>query len=95
MDSVKPRDTLEDLEGWIAFPVAAERLKVSRQRFFQMAEEGKLKTARKIPGTGERPAAYVVREAEIDEMLRQQEAVGERAAERAAEDRASPEAVSP
>lgn len=93
VDQVKPRDELEDLEGWISFPVAAERLGVSRQRFFQMAEEKKLKTARKIPGTGERPAAYVVREAEINEMLQQQEAAAARAAAKSAEPVA--EAVSP
>jgi hypothetical protein len=53
------------LAGWLSLPVAAERMGKTRQRAYQMAEDGTLKTVRLIPGAGPRPAAYVVRETEI------------------------------
>jgi flavin-dependent dehydrogenase len=63
---------LPELEGWLSFPVAADRLKVTRQRLHQMLQEGKFETARRIPGTGKRPAGYVIREAEVNKILEEQ-----------------------
>lgn len=61
------------LEGWLSLPTAAEDLRVTRQRVFQMgAEEGKLTSLRQVPGAGERPAAYVVGEAEVCKLRRTQ-----------------------
>jgi hypothetical protein len=48
------------LEGQVSLPVAAKRLNVTRQRLFQMVDEGKLTSIHKIPGAGARPAAYVI-----------------------------------
>jgi Helix-turn-helix domain len=58
-----------ELDGWLSVPVAAQELGVSRQRVFQMIQEGRIKSVRQIPGVGERPAAYVVRKAEIDQLV--------------------------
>jgi hypothetical protein len=61
------------LEGWLSLPKAARLLSVTRQRVFQMgAEEDKLTSLRLIPGAGDRPAAYVVGEAEVCKLRREQ-----------------------
>jgi hypothetical protein len=60
---------IPELAGWYSLPVAAEILGVSRQRLFQMGEEEKLGTLRRISGVGTRPAAYVVAAAEVDKLL--------------------------
>jgi len=62
---------VEELDGWLSLPVAAQRLGVTRQRVYQMIQEGRIPSAavRKIPGVGDRPAADVVREAEIDQIV--------------------------
>jgi hypothetical protein len=58
-----------ELDGWLSLPVAAQKLGVSRQRVFQMIQEDRIKSVRQIPGVGDRPAAYVVRLAEIDQLV--------------------------
>jgi hypothetical protein len=65
------------LDGWVALPVLAEDLGVKRQRIFQMLWEGKLTSARQIPGTGTRPVAYVVSTAEAEQLKAQQAAARE------------------
>ena len=75
--------TIPVLEGWVSLPVAAKRLSVTRQRLFQMADEGKLTTIHQIPGGGPRPAAYVVREIEVTRLEGEQEAAARAAGERA------------
>jgi hypothetical protein len=61
------------LEGWVSLPVAAGRLEVKRQRIFQMGtEENKLASLRKVLGSGKRPAVYVVSEAELCRLRREQ-----------------------
>jgi choline dehydrogenase-like flavoprotein len=72
------------LAGWMAFPAACARLGVSRQRLFQMKGEGKLRSVHKILGAADRPALYVVAEAEVEKLLREQ---------RKADEKARPEAV--
>ena len=58
------------LTGWVSLPVAAKRLRVKRQRLFQMGvEEDKLDSLRQVPGGAERPAAYVISEAELCRLL--------------------------
>lgn len=76
--------TIPVLEGWVSLPVAAARLAVTRQRLFQMADEGKLTTIHQIPGAGERPAAYVVREIEVVRLEGEQAAAAQAADARAA-----------
>ena len=61
------------LDGWVALPVLAEDLGVKRQRIFQMLWEGKLTSARQIPGTGTRPVAYVVSAEEAESLKAQQQ----------------------
>jgi hypothetical protein len=70
---------IPDLEDWVALPVLAEELGVKRQRIFQMLAEGKLTSARKIPGTGSRPVAYVVSAEEARQLKAQQGAAKDRA----------------
>jgi hypothetical protein len=41
---------------------------VSRQWIFDMITAGKIKTARRVPGTGDRPAAIVMRTAEVEQL---------------------------
>lgn len=54
------------LEGYTSLPDAAELLDVKRQRTYQMGvEEGVFATIRFIAGAGDRPAAYVVQNAEL------------------------------
>jgi len=76
--------TIPVLEGWVSLPVAADRLSVTRQRIFQMVDEGKLTTIHQIPGAGSRPAAYVISEPEVARLEREQEAAAHAADERAA-----------
>lgn len=71
--------TIPVLDGWVSLPVAAVRLKVSRQRLFQMVDEGKLITIHQILGAGDRPAAYVVREVEVTRLQAEQLAAVEAA----------------
>lgn len=68
------RNDIPALEGWTALPVLALELGVKRQRIFQMLDEGKLTSARLIPGTGSRPVAYVVSDEEAAELKAQQAA---------------------
>jgi hypothetical protein len=65
---------IPDLDGWTALPVLADDLGVKRQRIFQMLWEGKLTSARKIPGTGTRPVAYVVSTEEANRLKAEQAA---------------------
>jgi hypothetical protein len=61
------------LAGWSSLPDAARKLRVTRQRLFQMgAEEDKLVSMRAIPGAGTRPSAYVVGDAEVCRLRRAQ-----------------------
>jgi len=60
---------IRELVGWTAIPVAAERTGLSRQWLSDMANSGKLRTVRKVPGTGVRPAALVMRTAEVDDLI--------------------------
>jgi hypothetical protein len=54
------------LEGYTSLPDAADLLDVKRQRTYQMGvEEGSFATIRFIAGSGDRPAAYVVQNAEL------------------------------
>lgn len=71
------------LIGWVSLPVAAKRLEVKRQRLFQMGvEEDKLSSLHQIPGERERPAAYVISEAELCRLRREQLEAGVKAAQR-------------
>jgi hypothetical protein len=65
---------IPELAGWLSLPVAALRMKKTRQRAYQMAEDGTLKSVRQIPGAGPRPAAYVVRETEIENLVARERA---------------------
>jgi excisionase family DNA binding protein len=58
-------EELPELEGWLTLPEAASDLQISRQRFYQMVQEGKITTCRRL---GRRPI-YIVREQEIQELL--------------------------
>jgi hypothetical protein len=54
------------LEGYTSLPAARVTLRVTRQRIYQMGvDEGIFATIRSIPGAGDRPAAYVVQNAEV------------------------------
>lgn len=64
---------LRKLPGWIAAPVAAERLGLSRQWVFDMINSGRL-DAFEIEGTGARPAAIIVREATVSKWIRERAA---------------------
>lgn len=69
MTKVVDLSSLPALRGAVIPPVAARALRVTRQRVFQMIEEGKIKTAIRVPGLpGKRPAAYLIRIAEIVEL---------------------------
>jgi hypothetical protein len=71
---MKEEKQIPVLEGWVSLPVVGKRLKVTRQRIFQMVDEGKLTTIHQLPGAGERPAAYVVRESEVKRLEAEQRA---------------------
>lgn len=66
---------LPELEGWLTFTEAAEVLKISRQRFYQLAEAvdehgtPRIKTAQRL---GARPT-YIVRTAEVTALKAQRE----------------------
>jgi hypothetical protein len=81
------RHTVPVLEGWLSIPVAAKRLGVSRQRVFQMPDEEppKLTQIYQIPGEKERPAAYVVSEKEVNELIAKMREEAERKARVAAD----------
>jgi hypothetical protein len=66
------RKDVSVLEGWRSLPDAAVPLGVTRQRLFQMVDEGKLPSVRQVPGAGSRPAAYVISEAELCRLRREQ-----------------------
>lgn len=76
------RDWVPSLKGWVSFPDAADRLGISRQRVFQMLDEHKLTSARQLAGAGNRPAAYVISDREMDRLLAEQ-AAAEAAAQEA------------
>jgi hypothetical protein len=59
---------LKRLPGWIAAPVAAERLGLSRQWVFDMINDGRL-DAFEIGGTGARPACIIVRESTVTRWI--------------------------
>lgn len=65
---VADRKPIPPLQGWTAVPVAGQMIGVSRQWVFDMITAGKIKTARQIPGSGDRPAAIVIRTAEAEEL---------------------------
>lgn len=58
---------LPRLEGWQTVPEAASDLGVTRQRFYQMVNEGKIQTVHTI---GRRPV-LIVRTAEIVKLVRE------------------------
>lgn len=69
---MRERD-IPELEDLLSVPVAATKyLGVTRQRVFQMLDEGKLTFIRKISGAGKRPAAYVVSKAEVEGLVEAQ-----------------------
>ena len=70
------------LVGWVSLPGAAKRLEVKRQRLFQMGEEDKLGSLHYILGAKERPALYVIAEAELYRLKREQLKGAIKAAER-------------
>jgi len=70
------------LVGWVSLPGAAKRLEVKRQRLFQMGEEDKLGSLHYILGAEERPALYVIAEAELYRLKREQLKGAIKAAER-------------
>jgi len=75
------------LEGWHSFPEAALLLGVRRQRINQLLEEDKLAQAevRRVPGSGDRPAALLVSGKAVDRLLRERDiAEARRAATEAA-----------
>lgn len=76
------RSNIRPLDGWVALPVLADRLGVKRQRIFQMLDEGKLTSARYLPGTGSRPVAYMVSDEEAAALVAEQQAAKARAAAR-------------
>jgi hypothetical protein len=59
---------IPELTGWAIIPVAAGIVGLSRQWLSDLANAGELKSARRIPGTGERPAAIIVRMAEVENL---------------------------
>jgi hypothetical protein len=77
MKAERVKKEVPELEGKVSLPVVGLKLKVSRQRIFQMIDEEKLRTVRRIPGAGVRPAAYVIDTAELDELLAAQLAAEE------------------
>jgi hypothetical protein len=76
------RDWVPVLRGWVSFPAAAHKLDMTRQRMFQMLDEGKLTSVRRVPGAGDRPAAYLISDREMERLLAEQAAAKE-AAQRA------------
>ena len=77
MKAVRENVEVPVLEGKVSLPKAGLELHVSRQRMFQMIAEGKLPSARRIPGAGKRPAAYVIDQVELDSLLAAQRAAEE------------------
>lgn len=70
---MKTKEQIPVLLGWSSLPRAGVLLRVSRQRIFQMAlEEWKFASIHMIPGSGVRPAAYVVQNIEVARMRRLQ-----------------------
>jgi hypothetical protein len=65
---------LDELPGWLTFGDAALDLGVSGERIRQMAQEGKLHTAKRI---GRRPVG-IVKESEVAELVRQKKERKER-----------------
>lgn len=59
---------IPELTGWAIIPVAAGIVGLSRQWLSDLANSGELKSARRIRGTGERPAAIIVRMAEVQNL---------------------------
>jgi hypothetical protein len=76
MASPRVKDTnrnIPDLPGWTAAPVAAEQIGLSRQWLADMINAGTIKTAHKLPGTGERPAVIMIRTAEVKTLAKARE----------------------
>lgn len=84
------RDWVPVLKGWNTFPRVADELGIARQRVFQMLDERKLTSVRKLPGSGERPAAYVISDAELERLLAEQRAATAATEEHAGELAAAP-----
>jgi hypothetical protein len=59
---------IPELAGWAIIPVAAGIVGLSRQWLSDLANSGELKSARRIRGTGKRPAAIIVRMAEVQNL---------------------------
>lgn len=75
------RKSIPVLRGWTSLPKAGSLLGVSRQRLFQMVDEGKWTTIHQIPGKPsddpndeKRPALLVVADWEVDKLLAAQRA---------------------
>jgi hypothetical protein len=58
------------LEGWMIVPVAAEILGLSRQWVWELVTVNgtSFRNVRRLPGTGERPAAILVRASEVERI---------------------------
>lgn len=72
-DTARGAKRLRVLPGWIAAPVAAERLGLSRQYVFDLINDEKI-DAFMIQGTGERPACIIVREITVTRMVKERAA---------------------
>jgi hypothetical protein len=77
------RRSIPVLKEWVSLPDAGARLRLTRQRLFQMVDENKWKTLHQIPGKPsddpeeeKRPALLVVRLSEVEAMLAAQKAAG-------------------
>lgn len=64
------------LAGWLSLPVAAEMTGLSRQHLHRQVSKGAgaLQNVRQVRGVGDRPAAILVREAEVQRLIRERAA---------------------
>ena len=77
MSESNSRDWVPVVRGWHSFPEVAAELGVRRQRVFQMLDEGKLTSARRLPGSGDRPAAYMISSRELARLKAEQKSAAE------------------
>jgi hypothetical protein len=82
------RSAIPVLDGWVSLPDAGARLGLTRQRLFQMVDEGKWETLHQIfgkpsddPDKTNRPALLVVRIEEVNRLQALQRASDAAAAE--------------
>jgi hypothetical protein len=68
---------IPELQGWLALPVAAERVGLSRQWLHDMVTapdpSGELRNVRRVRGTGTRPVTILVRTAEVERLKKARE----------------------